>query len=113
MSWTRYLDENGMPEQTGTEGGVILADDEHGLGARITLEKNGAFAPFAITCGIYEWMMHTRFCSTLAAAQSDYHAMKIELANILDAIPMRTDPDVDVKSASVADAISAFVDKFP
>ena len=113
MSWTRYVDENGAPEQTGTEGGAIVADDEHALGARITLETPGAFAPFAITCGIYQWMMHTRFCSTMEAAQRDYDAMKDELAIILETIPLRTDPDVDQKSAHVSDAISAFVDRYP
>lgn len=35
----------------GTEEGVIIRDDEHPEGARITLERDGR-TPFAITCGI-------------------------------------------------------------
>ena len=43
---------------TGSEGGVILRDELHPHGARITLEQTST--GFAITCGIYGWMVHTR-----------------------------------------------------
>jgi hypothetical protein len=32
-----------------SEGGFVLADEEHADGARITLECNAPVAPFAIT----------------------------------------------------------------
>jgi hypothetical protein len=64
-TWSRFVDEKGAPAVTGSEGGTIVLDEEHGLGARITLEKDGAIAPFTITCGIYGWMAHTRFFSNL------------------------------------------------
>jgi hypothetical protein len=111
--WTRFVDENGAPALVGSEGGSVIVDDEHGLGARITLEKDGAIAPFAITCGIYGWMVHTRFFSSLDEAMRAYEAMKPELATILEAIPPTSDPEVDEKSARVSKAISDFVDRFP
>ena len=44
-TWSRFVDEKGAPAVTGSEGGTIVLDEEHGLGARITLEKDGAIAP--------------------------------------------------------------------
>ncbi len=51
-------------------------DEEHELGARITLEKVGSFLKghFAITCGIYGWMMHTHFISSTNEALKDFEA---------------------------------------
>ena len=57
--------------ETGTDGGVIVRDEEHPYGARITLEQGG-FAAFSITCGIYGWMVHTRFFSARAEADAAY-----------------------------------------
>ena len=111
--WSAFVDENGAPAVTGSEGGTIVLDEEHGLGARITLEKDGAIAPFAITCGIYGWMVHTRFFSSLDEATHAYEAMKPELATILDVIPFTSDREVEEKSARVSKAISDFVDRFP
>ena len=111
--WSAFVDENGAPAVAGSEGGTIVLDEEHGLGARITLEKDGAIAPFAITCGIYGWMVHTRFFSSLDEATRAYEAMKPELATILDVIPFTSDREVEEKSARVSKAISDFVDRFP
>ena len=53
--------------EIGTEAGVILRDEEHVEGARITLERverrrrfRRPVVRYAITCGIYDWMVHTR-----------------------------------------------------
>ena len=113
MTWTQYVDQTGAPETIGPDGGDVVIDEEHGYGARITLEQNTPFAPFAITCGIYEWMVHTRFCKSLDAARRDFAAMKVELSTILEAIPMRDDPERERKMAVVADAMSSFVDRYP
>lgn len=47
--------------QDGSEEGAIVLDEEHTDGARITLERDSKTAPAAITCGVYGWMVHTRF----------------------------------------------------
>jgi hypothetical protein len=97
----------------GSESGVIVADDEHGDGARITLERDAGVAPFAITCGIYGWMMHTRWFGDEAQARRDYDAMKHALGAIANAIPLKSDPDADARMGAVTRAIGEFVDRFP
>jgi len=48
----------------GAEQGIIISDMENINGARITVEKDTATAPYAITFGIYGLMLHTHFKST-------------------------------------------------
>lgn len=97
----------------GSEEGVIVRDEEHEEGARITLERGGPTAPFAITCGIYGWMVHTRFFGTEAEAGIEYERMKPDLAEILNAIPYKDDPEMEAKSAGVTGLISDFVERYP
>jgi hypothetical protein len=69
--------------QKGSEGGAILRDEEHPQEARITFERDTRIAPFAITCGIYGCMMHTRFFSLESEATAQYDSMKIALSELL------------------------------
>jgi hypothetical protein len=96
----------------GSEGGTILLDDEHSRGARVTLEKGGPIAPFAITCGVYGWMFHTSFFSTQQNADTAYAAMKQGLSDILGLIPLADDPHVDEQRNRVYLAITEFVARF-
>jgi hypothetical protein len=96
----------------GSEDGIILRDEEHELGARITLERdcqNGA--PFAVTCGIYGWFFHTRLLSS--EAEAEFSAMRDGLAAIIDLIPRVDEPGDGGKTRAACDAISAFVERFP
>jgi hypothetical protein len=112
MPW--YAFKNGSTiGQRGSEEGIILRDEEHDYGARITLERAGARAPLAITCGIYGWMFHTRFLSQETQAQQDFDAMKATLDRILRAIPLIDDPDCKEKSKAVSAQIAEFVAQFP
>jgi hypothetical protein len=53
------FESGGAIGQEGSEDGTITRDEEEDLrGARIT-----PTAPFAITCGVSGWMVHTRFFS--------------------------------------------------
>lgn len=88
--------------QAGPEGGVVLRDEEHLLGARITLEQSGAIAPFTITCGVYVLLMHTRFFGSQADGEREYDAMKIGLVRVAEA----GEQDFNVEA-------SAFVTQFP
>ena len=110
-SWAPFDDGASLGED-GSEGGVIVRDDEYRGDARITLERTGQ-AAFAITCGVYGWMVHTRFFSTLPEAEREYAAMQPELAAIADSLPFTTDPDLDAKMDAVSAAIGRFVDEFP
>ena len=58
------FENGGTLGQIGSEEGIIVHDEEHSLGARISLERDTIVAPFAITCGIYGWMLHTRYFSS-------------------------------------------------
>jgi hypothetical protein len=112
MSW--YAFENGKSiGQHGSESGSIIRDEEYSDGARITLERDGQTAPFAITCGIYGWMVHTRFFRTESEAQSEFESMREELSRIIGTIPLADDPEVDSKSRAVSEFISEFVRRFP
>lgn len=95
--------------QKGSENGETIRDEEHSVGARITLECNTTVAPFAITCGIYGWMFHTRFLSTEDEATSEYEKMKASLAEILAPFGK---PDCDNRRAT-EEAIEKFVEKYP
>jgi hypothetical protein len=113
VSWDRFTDAEGQPETIGTEGGRIVADEEHGYGARITLEQSDRGDACAITCGVYGWMMHTRHFATLAEGHQAYDAMKAALGAIVEQIPLKSDPDLDRKMDEAVRAISAFCDRFP
>jgi hypothetical protein len=112
MSWFAF--DNGKSiGQRGSEGGTIIRDEEHGEGARITLERDGQTAPVAITCGIYGWMVHTRFFGTESEARSEFETMRAELSKIISTIPLAPDPEVDSKSRAMSEALSEFVTRFP
>jgi hypothetical protein len=95
--------------QIGSEGGKILCDEEHGDGARITLEhvRNNRFT---ITCGIYGWMVHTRFFSSEVAAQIGFDETKDELSKILALIPPEDEGDDGSLNAAKI-AIADFVER--
>jgi hypothetical protein len=97
--------------QRGSEDGVVLRDEEHDLGARITLERDCSHGvPFAVTCGIYGWFFHTRFLGS--EAEAEFPAMLDELTAILDIVPRAGDPSAHAKMGAVSEAISGFVSRF-
>lgn len=97
---------------TGTEGGQILRDEEHAGGARVTLEEYGGIAPFSITCGIYDQMLHTRYFSTEREAKREFERMKKDLSKILELISTSGETDEDANEA-IADEINSCVEKYP
>ena len=108
-----------LPQLSGQSGPMAQASQQaqqgsqqHGLGARITLEESGGTAPFAITCGIYGWMMHTHFVSDRAAADRAFNDMKYDLGGILNQIPLDDDPNAGDEMERVSELISDFVSRF-
>lgn len=110
-NWREY-DEGFSIGTSGADGGIITRDEEHAGGARITLEEESSFAPFAVACGIYGWMFHTRYFSDKDEANREFERMKIDLDDILQAIPAEEDADEDALAA-VSEEISDFVEKYP
>ncbi len=109
-NWREY-DEGFSIGTSGSDVGVIVRDEEHAGGARITLEEDGSFAPFSITCGIYGWMFHTRYFSDEAEANEEFERMKVDLDEILQTIP--ADEDDEDARAAVSEQLSEFVEKYP
>jgi hypothetical protein len=95
----------------GSENGIILYDEEHPDGSRITLERGGR-QPFTITCGIYGWMVHTCFFTTEKEAHIAFHAMKSELARILNLVPPASNME-QRKVDAVSEELYDFVERFP
>ena len=114
MTW-RPFDGGSTIGQHGSEDGEIVRDEEHEdeARARITLERGGHTAPFAITCGIAGWMLHTRFFGSESKAQVEFEGMKEALARILASIPLTTDRAAETKVQAAMLSIAEFVERFP
>lgn len=67
--------------ETGSENGIIIADEEYKNVCRITLEKCERY--YAITCGVYGAMVHTVFTDS-EHYKDMYDDMKSELQEFLD-----------------------------
>ena len=77
--------ENGSTiGEKGSEGGEIILDIEHSLGARLTLEESTTIAPFAITSGVYGCFCHTTFLGSLEEAKEILKNMKKEISVFLE-----------------------------
>lgn len=105
------VDEGRTVGTKGSERDVILQDEAYIQGARITLERCH-YPPFAITCGIYGWMVHTTFASSLDEALAKLEAMKKRLREICQLIPFPDDMELEAKSHTVSKALEAFVREF-
>ena len=110
MSWTPC--ENGSTiGAAGSEGGVILRDEEHEMGARITLEECGD-PPFAIRCDLHGVMTHAAFAASELEANDAYDAMKAEIEILLDLLlDVQADAEPGAKER-FEDALSAFTAKY-
>jgi hypothetical protein len=96
----------------GSEGGTIVVDESHDDGARITLERDTRLAPFAITCGVTGSLVHTRFFESEAEARSQFNAMKVALARMLEAV--KSPNDMQSKDSSLTGRLcQEFVEEFP
>lgn len=110
MGWTAFEDGATVGGR-GSEGGTIDLDEEHDLGARITLEVDAGRIPFAITCGVYGWMCHTCYFGSREIAEAEYSRMKHALRGLLDLISVPNDVP-DAHQNLVVDAIGRFVEEF-
>lgn len=110
FSWHRF-ENGGTLGRVGSEEGTIVRDEEYSLGARISLERDCRAAPFAITCGIYGWMMHTRFFSSKYEAEMQYEGMKSALAILLEVAEKTA--EIDGGRQVLMAGVSKFVEMFP
>ena len=113
MIWQPY--ENGQTiGHTGSEGGIIQRDEDYAGASRITLEQGCLRAPYAITCGVYGLLVHTRFLADDETALYAMDSMKTALAAIVDLLPAdEDDPQWAAKMAAVDNVAAQFARDFP
>ncbi len=104
-NWLAYDDGRSIGK-SGSEGGVILQDEEYLKDARITLKRGEKFV--SVSCNIYGWINHTRFFAAVPEAERDFKVMKSELGKVMDIIV-----EADSDSIRGWEAISEFVRRFP
>jgi hypothetical protein len=103
MAWHAFSDGSTVGTR-GSEGGIVVLDEELPDGVRISLEEGCRNAPWSITCGIYWLMFHTRFFADRLTAEAEYASMKSALEAIM------SDPvDLD----GLVRLANDFVDRFP
>lgn len=110
-NWHDY-DEGFSIGTSGTDGGVIVRDEEHKFGARMTIEEEASSAPFTLTCTIYGWMSHARFFPGESEAEEAFDEMKPDLEKILALIPEDGEAD-DETTAEISAEIEEFVEMYP
>jgi hypothetical protein len=104
-NWFAY-NGGGTIGSVSAEGGVILRDEVHESGARLTLKRGSNYV--SVSCSIYGWMDHTRFFGTVVEAQREYLQMKPSLANMVENILAAGKSDL-----KMWEAIADFVRRFP
>ena len=110
-NWYDYDDGYSLGT-SGAGGGAIVRDAEHQQGTRITLEEESSSAEYAVTCGVYGWMFHTRFFGDEDEANDAFDEMKTELERILKLKPDGVDSGEEAES-EFAEELEMFVEKFP
>lgn len=104
-SWSAYNAGRSIGTKS-PEGGLILYDEEHASGARITLRRGSRF--ISISANIYGWMDHTRFFSIDMDGEREYRVMRSALDDLLAVINMD-----GIREIKIWEAISDFVRRFP
>lgn len=104
-SWAIY-NKGSTIGTTTSEGALILSDESHEAGARITLKRGNSYV--SVSLHIRGWMDHTRFFTTDADAQREYRAMRTAIIGVLNIINTE-----NISEIKVWEAISDFVRRFP
>ena len=104
-SWFAYNDGRSIGSLS-AEGGVILRDEEHASGARVTLKRGSSY--ISVSCNVYGWMDHTRFFGSITDAQREYTLMKSSLGNMVENIL-----SAGKSNLKMWEAIAEFVRRFP
>jgi len=90
----------------GSEGSKIVRDEEHPLGARMTIKQGQDYV--SVSCAISGKIDHTRFFKEMRAAEKEYSTMQKEMTRVIGAISSAKAADI-----KVWEAISGFVSRFP
>ncbi len=97
--WIKLEDDIG---KKGSEGGIVLRDEEYDNSCRATLEKCSEC--YAVTCGVYGCMVHTAFFGE-EEFETKYEAMQQELQNFVDHMD-------EMSSKERSDFYGSFCDRY-
>jgi hypothetical protein len=104
-NWNPYKNGESIGK-SGKEGGVILRDEEHERGGRMTIKQGKNYV--SVSCHIYGWMDHTRFFNSVADAQREYLIMKNAIGSMMEDILAAGANDL-----KMWEAIADFVRRYP
>lgn len=76
-------DEGNTLGTIGSEGGKIIRDEEHDLGARITLEGKGDVSAASVVLDIYGVITHTCSYNSIEEAKADLGQLKSKIEKLL------------------------------
>jgi hypothetical protein len=104
-SWLQY--QEGITIGTkGPQGDVILMDEVHPDGARMTVKRGDKY--ISVSCHINNWINHTRFFDKVGDATREFAVMKISILEVTDLLKTPA-----INQIKVWEAISNFVTRFP
>lgn len=104
-SWLPYNDGATIGTE-GPQGDVILMDDVHVDGARMTIKRGVKYV--SVSCNINNWINHTRFFDKLRDAKREAAVMKISILEVTDLLKTP-----EINQIKIWEAISNFVRRFP
>ncbi|PTL83471.1 hypothetical protein [Vitiosangium sp. GDMCC 1.1324] len=97
----------------GSEGGIIVRDEEHPAGLRMTLEAEPARSFHALTCGISGWLVHARHFGSEAEARAAWDEMKPALVTLAMQLPASRGSGLDPATREAGAKLGAFLARFP
>jgi len=104
-NWLPYKDGITIGAK-GPEGDVILMDQAHPIGARMTIKAGAEYV--SVSCNIHNWIDHTRFFGTAFEAKRELANMEDALSEVIGLLAAK-----EVDKIKVWEAISNFVRRFP
>jgi len=75
----------------GPESGKILSDIENINGARITIEQDAEYSPFAVTIGVYGIMFHSHPCGSELKAREFAEETRQRIENLFNHLSIPED----------------------
>jgi len=112
QSW-RLVEEGRTLGLGGTEGGIVVRDEEHPAGLRLTLEEDPARSFYSVTCGVVGWLVHSRFFDNEAAAHAAWDEMKPALLELVVQLPTGGAKPLEPATRAAGAKLGAFMARFP
>lgn len=97
----------------GAEGGIIVRDEAHPAGLRLTLEEDPSRSFHALTCGVAGWLVHRRYFDNEAQALAAWEEMKPALVALRAQLPMEGARSLSTATREAGAKLGAFLARYP